>query len=415
MALFAGSARIVPVIDTHIANNQIKSNVIPNTTTQIITPDFGYTGFAQVTVDAIPTAYVIPSGTYNVSSAGTFNISTYLSASVPSMTNNLTLTTPTIDSSNAKINYGITVYSGFKSISQSFSSAYTLPTVSGSTIIPSDTSIIIVPSYKWTTGSIYIDTTSTWDVFKDWCYDRLTDSQIYYLMNSVISSSYIASYLFGNQRSIVNVVGPSHIQKISDNAFIYASMTTISFPNVTTILYSAFNWCENLTTVNFPKASMVYTSAFYACQNLVNVNMPELTSINGTAFLWCTKISNLSFPKLSVIAGISAFGHCHNLQSVYFPLLSSITGSYTFAYCSSLSTVSFPKLSILGSMAFYSCSNLSSIYLMNSVVCSLAASDAFHGTIISTANGKIYVPTSLVTSYKTADQWSYFSTKIVGI
>ena len=106
--------------------------------------------------------------------------------------------------------------------------------------------------------------------------------------------------------------------------------------------------------------------------------------------------------------------------------LTEISGSNTsigpgaFAYCFSLTSVSFPVCTYIGSYAFRYCYNLISLTLGGSTVCSLPYSNAFTPTPIggySTSAGRygsIYVPASLLASYKAATNWSYFSSRFVG-
>ena len=62
-------------------NNQNKT-VTPTKSKQSITADSGYTGLGTVTINAIPSEYIIPSGELSVTSNGASDVTNYASISV---------------------------------------------------------------------------------------------------------------------------------------------------------------------------------------------------------------------------------------------------------------------------------------------------------------------------------------------
>ena len=185
-----------------------------------------------------------------------------------------------------------------------------------------------------------------------------------------------------------------------------------------TLLYNnAFYYCTKITTASFPNVTSVYTYAFYNCVSLTTLSFPNLISMGNYAFTYCSNLTTVNFPKVSFV-GSSAFASDYKLTTVSLPLTSRIY-NYAFAYCSSLATLSLPKCTSIYTYAFRNCIRLVSLYLMGSTLCTLGGSNAFSSTPIggysTTAGqfGKVYVPTSLYSSYIAAANWSLISSRIV--
>lgn len=112
--------------------------------------------------------------------------------------------------------------------------------------------------------------------------------------------------------------------------------------------------------------------------------------------------------------GRYAFTYCTSLTTASFPACTTI-GNYAFRSCTSLTTVSFPVCKTIGNYAFSGCSSLTKIYLTGSSVCSLPNTTVFMGTGINAVAGSIYVPASLVATYKVTTNWAYYSSRIFGV
>lgn len=188
------------------------------------------------------------------------------------------------------------------------------------------------------------------------------------------------------------------------------SLTTVSFPRVMHIGAYAFDHCTSLTTVNFPWAASINSGAFYSCDSLTSVSFPGVMSISDFAFYSCTSLTSVNFPSVAYIGG-SAFAYCFGLTSVNFPIAQTI-GGRAFSYCTRLTSVNFPFVKTISSYAFHHCSSLNSVCLTRGVVCTLKNSNAFSLTGIWSDKGSIFVPSSLVASYKAATNWVFFSNRI---
>ena len=199
--------------------------------------------------------------------------------------------------------------------------------------------------------------------------------------------------LLGEEETFKNIV-EHKITELEDNkidiirnyAFYYcSSLTSVFFPNATSIGEYAFNGCSSLTSVSFPVASSIGINAFNGCSGLTEVSIPNATDIGGGAFNGCSGLTSVSFPNATSI------------------------GNNAFYSCSGLTEVSFPVATSIGNYAFYNCSKLTTIYVgtESNTVCTLKNTNAIPSSVTD-----IYVPEALVNLYKTATNWSSFASKI---
>jgi hypothetical protein len=136
----------------------------------------------------------------------------------------------------------------------------------------------------------------------------------------------------------------------------------------------------------------------------------EITEIGDCAFYSCSSLTTVDLPEATSI-GSNAFFGCSNLTTVDLPEATSI-GSNAFYNCSSLTTVDLPKATSIGNSTFYGCSKLTTVILRNTEqVATLSSTNAFDRA----ANAIIYVPDSLVDSYKAAKNWSTYADRIKGL
>ena len=207
---------------------------------------------------------------------------------------------------------------------------------------------------------------------------------------------------------------------INTSAFAYCvALTTINLPECSILGNYAFGSCVALTTINLPECSILGQYAFQSCRALTTVSLPKCTYIDNGGFKECSSLTTINLPECSYI-GQSAFESCRALTVVSLPKCIS-TQYRTFASCYSLTTINLPKCSYIGTLAFFNCYNLVSLYLTNSSYVTLDASYAFSSTPIGGYSasagryGSIYVPASMLESYKTMTNWTYFSSRFVGI
>lgn len=181
---------------------------------------------------------------------------------------------------------------------------------------------------------------------------------------------------------------------------------------------------ENLE-IYFNKLALISNcSAMMSRASVTYVGMPSLTTLVNVSYLFyqCYFLEDVNFPKLSSVSSCgSLFAYCSSLKSIAFPELESVMMNAWFSNCTALSTAIFPKLtSMSGAAGFASCHNLISLFLLASSMCTLGvtAAQMFASTPLynySTSAGQwgsIFVPSSLLTSYKNATNWTTISSRI---
>lgn len=482
-----GKIRLVIFFDSQLSTIYLSLINFTLELSDDITFSNNYDGMDQLTIQPIPSDYIIPEGTISISAPGTYDISSFASINIPGMSSPTWTTTRTSDA--AKIVYSATITNGFNSKSQSFSSYTYFPAKSAATIIPSETSQTVVNQYNWTTGSIIVESIpASINIYEKIVNKTATGNELneFFSTQSIISNYNFCWYFSGERlcsnidfgtvsiigssafASCYNIRGPvtgSNVIEIKASAFYNCtSITELNFPNVEIVEDYAFMYVSSVTTLSLPKVSSLGCQsymqklttlncsslttlrgyAFYGCSSLVNISLPELTLMSGySQFTRCIELSIVYFPKLSLISGNGAFYSCYKLNTVNLPLLERISGanvfrscslltninipicssisSSTFFDCSGLQTISLPGLQYFwGFNHFYNCINLTSVYLMGSIIVSLQNSNTFSNTpmVNSTLTGtfgSIYVPSSLLATYKANNVWSWFTDRLTGI
>lgn len=201
------------------------------------------------------------------------------------------------------------------------------------------------------------------------------------------------------------------------------------FPNVTKINPFAFYGCTNLLAVVFPKLIKLQAgNAFDYCTSLKYLGLPEVTHFSNGCFQHCSSLEAFSHKAISV----DAFGECTNLTTITLPEAITVGG---FVNCTSLTEINLPVASYFNNNAFMGCTSLTKVCLpdeKNSTIyfndeifmnCSnltalilpsekvaqyrTVRTGLFTNTPIAEGTGYIYVPASLIESYKNAEPSRY--------
>ena len=201
--------------------------------------------------------------------------------------------------------------------------------------------------------------------------DFYIDGIGYYITSYTKMTVGVSSFLKGD---VTKVEIPS---KVSYNNKIYS---------VTSIEYNAFMGCSSLTSITIPEGvTSIGTTAFYGCTTLTTITIPKgVTSIGNSAFENCESLTSITIPEGVTSIGITAFCECFSLSSITIP--ESVTS--------------------IGEGAFYDCSSLATI---TSKAVTPPVVDGFMAFSGVNKSIPVYVPTSSVEAYKTADGWKRFT------
>ena len=212
------------------------------------------------------------------------------------------------------------------------------------------------------------------------------------------------------------------------------SLTEIDLKDMKSIVEagtSIFDGCTNLSVIYINNEGYKTAQGWSEYSSLMSMNIepePALSFENGLLYGSISAISSTDLEELRIIpmdilyvslpnctsVSMGTFRDCDNLTSVSLPMCEHI-GNGAFYRCWSLSQVSLPVCSYIGGLAFYGCDSLSIITIGYSSICRLTNDEVFYGTPIEYGTGSIYVPASLVDAYKTAENWSMYSSQIFTI
>lgn len=220
----------------------------------------------------------------------------------------------------------------------------------------------------------------------------------------------INSIAFRNCTSLSYISIPQ-CSYIGDYAFQgCTALLSIDMPQGDWIGGYAFQGCTALSTVNLPLVSIIYSCGFHTCTALTSISAPNLRTISTYAFCGCTALTSVEFPKCSIVNSY-AFINCTSLERVSFPSSVSLSAS-AFQSCTKLSYVYAPYCTRLRAHTFQGCTALATVDLRSVSDLIDIFSTTFSGC---TAIKSIYLPSSLLSSYKTQYYWSSLSSYMIGV
>lgn len=153
------------------------------------------------------------------------------------------------------------------------------------------------------------------------------------------------------------------------------------------------------------------TYAFYDCRSLQSISIPEsITTIGTYAFQYCYSLTTVSLSKGITTVGMYLFSNCHSLRNICIPESVTSIANDVFGSCYSIAKISIARsVKSIGSSAFssmYGCWIYDFSHFTE--IPTISSSTFMKNTMLT-----IKVPSTLLSSWKAATNWSSISSYIV--
>lgn len=249
------------------------------------------------------------------------------------------------------------------------------------------------------------------------------DSFAFIRRAEIIDAESIGTYAFYQCSGLAELILPEGLKTIGDSAFTSGCVVpNLILPSsIETIGKSAFHNCKSIVSANLPEGLKVLgANAFYNCGLEGVVGIPaSLESIGGDAYYYNKNITAVIWKAISAIlssgngpfrgcTGITEFVIADNVRTVPDGLCNGLTG---------LKSITLPaSVESIGKQAFYGASALKTVFIERTDgIVTLANTNAFSSTLMTSKTGFIYVPDVLddgtdgVEAYKTATNWATYA------
>ena len=301
------SVAFPPII---LANLQEKT-VVPLTNEVVVTADDSFDGLSKVTVGAIPSEYIIPSGELDITENGTYDVTNYVNANVNIPEKQL----------------------GIKTITSNGTYKATDDDLDGYSEVEVATSGVDINEYL-------SDTITKGDyAVGGWI------KTIKKIRSPLTIEGTDAAYMF--HRYLLNELPQLDTSKVTNMNYMFSSCTNLTtIPQIDTSnvtnMSSMFNYCPNLTTIPQIDTSNVtnMNSMFYNCPNLTTMPQIDTSNVTNMGYMFgsCTNLTTIPQLDTSNVTNMSyMFNGCDNLTTIpqlNGEKLTSVAG--TFGNCKSL-------------------------------------------------------------------------------
>lgn len=171
----------------------------------------------------------------------------------------------------------------------------------------------------------------------------------------------------------------------------------------------ALYYCFGLKSITLPASITIGNYAFGYCDSLYHLTLPDtLPTQYGMRYCHALQTVSLGNNSSNTSIGKYSFQNCYSLQSIQLQDTLTSIGEHALSYCYALPAITIPQsVANIAANSFNNCTSLSEIHFTNTSPPAVANSNAW--TNIPT-DCKIYVPTSALSTYKSATNYPSSST-----
>ena len=279
------SVAFPPII---LANLQEKT-VVPLTNEVVVTADDSFDGLSKVTVGAIPSEYIIPSGELDITENGTYDVTNYVNANVNIPEKQLGIKTITSNGTYKATDDDLDGYSEVEVAT----SGVDINEYLSDTITKGDSSIGgWIKTIKKIRSPLTIEGTDATYMFNKYILNELPQ-----LDTSKVTNM---NYMFSHCTNLTTIpqIDTSNVTNMSQMFYNCTNLTTI--PQLDT---------SNVTNMNY---------MFYSCYNLTTIPQIDTSNVTNMGYMFSscdnlTTIPQLNGEKLTSVA--STFGNCKSLEN----------------------------------------------------------------------------------------------------